>query len=157
MEVFDARAEDNVRRRGRKMVGLFGLLGLLLGPLVVVGATAAGAAGPGSVSGVSVSLSTNAAGATEVDYTVGFTTSATGALDPNTGTITLSTSGSTSFPSNCSYTVTDVTTGQSTTTCPTGSAGSTSRSPPGSPSTPATASRSQRSRSGTRRPPARRP
>ncbi len=124
MELFDVGSEVDVRRRGRKVVGLLGLLGLLLGPLVVVGATAAGAAGPGSVSGVSVSLSTNAVGATQVDYTVGFTTSATGALDPNTGTITLSTTGSTSFPSNCAYTVTDVTTSQSVTTCPTGSAGS---------------------------------
>ena len=60
-----------------------------------------------------------------MDYTAAFTTSATGALDSNNGTITLSTSGSTGFPSNCSYTVTDVTTGQSTETCPTSASGST--------------------------------
>jgi hypothetical protein len=84
------------------------------------------------VTGVSVSLSTKAAGATEVDYTMGFTTSSsTGALDANYGTITLSTSGSTLFPSNCSYTITDVSTSQSTTTCPNGTVGSSVTITPG--------------------------
>ncbi len=77
------------------------------------------------VSGVSVALTSNAAGASGVDYTVGFTTSATGALDPTNGTIIISTSGPTAFSSNCNYTLTDVTTNQSTTTCPTVVSGST--------------------------------
>ena len=59
-----------------------------------------------------------------MDYTAGFTTSSTGALDLNYGTITLSTSGSTDFADNCSYVLTDVTTNQSTTTCPDGVSGS---------------------------------
>jgi hypothetical protein len=72
------------------------------------------------VTGVSVSLSTTAAGASQVDYTAAFTTSpSTGALDLDNGTITLSTSGSTVFADSCSYTLDDVTSGQSTTTCPT--------------------------------------
>ncbi len=124
MKLFDARALDNVRRRGCRLLVSLGLVSVLAGAAVVVGAGAAGAAGPGSVSGVSVSLSTNAAGASQVDYTIGFTTSATGALS-NTGTITFATSGPTVFADNCSYTVTDVTTGASTNTCPTSVSGST--------------------------------
>jgi hypothetical protein len=97
----------------------------MAGSAALLVADPAGAQGPGSVSGVSVGLSTNAAGASEVDYTAAFTTSSTGALDPNSGTITLSTSGSTSFASDCSYTVTDVTTGKSgAQACPTASSSS---------------------------------
>jgi hypothetical protein len=127
MEPFDTRAVKNVRRPGRRLFGLFGVVAVLAGSIVALGAGAgtAGATQSGTLSGVSVTLSTNAAGATEVDYNAAFTASATGALDANTGTITLSTSGSTIFPSDCSYTVTDITTGQSTETCPSGSATST--------------------------------
>jgi hypothetical protein len=98
---------------------------LVAGSAALLGEDPAGAQGPGSVSGVSVVLSTNAAGASEVDYTAAFTTSSTGALDPSSGTITLSTSGTTSFASDCSYTVTDVTSGKSgVQACPTASASS---------------------------------
>ncbi len=54
-------------------------------------------------------LSTTTASA-KAKYTVAFTTSATGALDPNNGTITLVGPSGTVFPSNCTYAVTDVTT-----------------------------------------------
>ncbi len=125
MKVFDIESATHVPRRGRAVGVWSGLVGLLAGSAVLLGAGAAGAQGPGSLSGVSVGLSTNAAGATEVDYAAAFTTSSTGALDPSDGTITLSTSGSTSFASDCSYGVTDVTTGKSSPdACPTASASS---------------------------------
>jgi hypothetical protein len=119
MAFFDARTVDHVRGHGRRLIGALAVAVLLGGSGVVLGAGVAGAAGPGSVSGVSVSLSTTAAGATEVDYTAGFTTSSTGALTANTGTITISTSGPTEFVDSCNYTVTDTTTAASSTACPT--------------------------------------
>ncbi len=123
--MFDAHSATHARQRTRTVAVWFVLVALLAGSAVLLGAGAAGAQGPGSVSGVSVGLSTDAAGATEVDYAAVFTTSSTGALDPGDGTITLSTSGLTSFASDCSYTVTDVTTGKSAAeTCPTASSSS---------------------------------
>jgi hypothetical protein len=125
MKMFDACSSTHHRRKGRATAFWCGLVALIAGPAVLLGATSAGAQGPGSVSGVSVGLSSAAAGATEVDYTAAFTTSSTGALDSSNGTITLSTSGSTSFASDCSYTVTDVTTGKSGLgVCPTASSSS---------------------------------
>jgi hypothetical protein len=125
MKVFDAHAATYDRRRSRTITLWCGLVGLVAGSVLLLGAGAADAQGPGSVSGVSVGLSTTAAGATEVDYTAAFTTSSTGALGSSDGTITLSTSGSTSFAGDCSYTVSDVTTGKSSTdACPTSSGSS---------------------------------
>jgi hypothetical protein len=123
--MFDAHSASHVHRRIRTVAAWCGLVGLLSGSAALLGAGAAGAQEPGSVSGVSVGLSTTAAGATEVDYTAAFTTSSTGALDASSGTITLSTSGSTSFASDCAYTVTDITTGKSGVgACPTASSSS---------------------------------
>jgi hypothetical protein len=125
MNVFDALSATRTRRRSRPVAVWCGLVGLVAGSAALLAAGPAGAQGPGSVSGVSVNLSTSAAGATEVDYTAAFTTSSTGALDPNSGTITLSTSGTTSFATDCSFAVTDVTTGKSSPdACPTASASS---------------------------------
>ena len=67
----------------------------------------------GAISGLSLSQSTTALGATQVTYTVGFTTSATGALAAGTGTISVQAPPG-SFPSHpdCSsrLTVSDLTT-----------------------------------------------
>jgi hypothetical protein len=109
MPPFSARPVENVRRRIRRLVGSLGVVALLVSSAVVLDAGTADAAGPGSVSGVSVSLSTNAAGATEVDYSIGFTTSATGGLRRGTGTITISTSAPTVFRDGCDYLIFDVT------------------------------------------------
>ena len=66
----------------------------------------------GAISGLSLSQSTTALGATQVTYTVGFTTSATGALAAGTGTISVQAPAG-SFPSHpdCSsrLTVSDLT------------------------------------------------
>ena len=59
----------------------------------------------------SVTLSTTAAGATNVTYSTSFTTSATGRLAPYYSTITLAAPVGTIFGSNSSYTISDVTTG----------------------------------------------
>ncbi len=80
------------------------------GAALLVNADPAHAAG-GSVSSPSVTLSTSAADATNVTYTISFTTSPTGSLAPDTGTITLAAPGGTVFNSNDDYTVEDVTTG----------------------------------------------
>ncbi len=123
--MLDAHSTTHALQRTRAVTVWFVLVALLAGSAVLLGAGAAGAQGPGSVSGVSVGLSTDAAGATEVDYASVFTTSSTGALNPSDGTITLSTSGQTSFAPGCSYTVTDVTTDKSAPeTCPTASSSS---------------------------------
>ncbi len=119
MGFFDACTLHHVRGHGRRLIGALAVVALLGGSGVVLGAGVAAASGPGSVSGVSVSLSTSAAGATEVDYTAGFTTSSTGALTANTSTISISTSGPTEFVDSCNYTVTDTTTAASSTACPT--------------------------------------
>src|SRR5207302_1605907 len=59
----------------------------------------------------SVSLSSTAAGATHVTYTVAFTTSSTGALVPGYGTITLAAPAGTAFSTNGgNYLITDTTT-----------------------------------------------
>ena len=58
-----------------------------------------------------VTLSTTAAGATNVTYTASFTTSSTGALAPYYSTITLAAPAGTVFSSSGSYTIEDVTTG----------------------------------------------
>jgi hypothetical protein len=70
-----------------------------------------------AVSLVTVKLSVTTHGKAS-KYTVAFTTSATGALDPNNGTITFVGPSGTVFPGNCTYVVTDVTTGSSSTACP---------------------------------------
>ena len=58
----------------------------------------------GAVSGVAVQLSSSVAGATQVDYTVDFTTSATGQLADGNGTITFTAPPGTVFPSySCPY------------------------------------------------------
>jgi len=64
----------------------------------MVGALPAGAS---TVSGVAVSLSTPAAGAAHVGYTVDFTTSASGALADGTGTITFTGPVGTAFGGSC--------------------------------------------------------
>ncbi len=63
-----------------------------------------------AVSSPSVTLSTTAAGATDVTYTTSFTTSSTGALAPYYSTITLAAPAGTVFSSNSSYTIEDITT-----------------------------------------------
>ena len=64
-----------------------------------------------AVASPSVTLSTTAAGATNVTYSTSFTTSATGRLAPYYSTITLSAPTGTVFGSTSSYTIADVTTG----------------------------------------------
>ena len=64
-----------------------------------------------AVTAPSVTLSTTAAGATNVTYATSFTTSSTGALAPYYSTITLAAPAGTVFNSNSSYTIEDVTTG----------------------------------------------
>jgi beta-lactam-binding protein with PASTA domain len=85
---------------------------------------------PGSVATPSASLSSTAAAATAVDYTVGFTTSATGAI-PAGGTITLVGPAGTLWPThnNCAYTLTDATTSSGSFAC----ASNTSYGEPGLP------------------------
>ena len=73
-----------------------------------------------ALSGVSVVVSTPAAGATHVDYTIGFTTSATGALASNYGTITFTGPVGTAFSSSC---VPFATPNESTQWCPTSGTG----------------------------------
>ncbi len=63
-----------------------------------------------SVTSPSVSLSSTAAGATDVDYTVGFTTSATTGAIPAGGTISLVAPQGTSWPGGNDYAITDSTT-----------------------------------------------
>ena len=63
-----------------------------------------------AVASPSVTLSTTAAGATNVTYTTDFTTSSTGALAADYSTITLAAPAGTVFNSNSSYTIQDVTT-----------------------------------------------
>ena len=58
-----------------------------------------------------LTLSTTAAGATNVTYTTSFTTSSTGRLAPYYSTITLAAPALTVLSSSSSYTVEDVTTG----------------------------------------------
>ena len=58
-----------------------------------------------------VTLSTTAAGATNVTYDVRFTTSSTGALAPYYSTITLAAPAGTVFSSSDTYTIEDLTTG----------------------------------------------
>ena len=58
-----------------------------------------------------VTLSTTAAGATNVTYNVRFTTSSTGALAPYYSTITLAAPAGTNFGSSTNYTIEDITTG----------------------------------------------
>ena len=62
------------------------------------------------MSAPSITVSTTAAGATNVTYTISFTTSPTGSLAPNSGTITLAAPGGTVFSSNGNYAIEDVTT-----------------------------------------------
>jgi hypothetical protein len=62
-----------------------------------------------SVTQPSVTLSSSAAGATAVDYTVGFTTSANGAI-PAGGTITVVGPPGMVWPNSCSYALSDLTT-----------------------------------------------
>ena len=57
-----------------------------------------------------VTLSTTAAGATDATYTASFTTSSTGALAADAGTITLAAPVGTIFSSNSAYTIADLTT-----------------------------------------------
>ena len=64
-----------------------------------------------AVASPSVNLSTTAAGATNVNYNVRFTTSSTGSLAPYYSTITLAAPAGTDFSSSSSYTIEDVTTG----------------------------------------------
>ncbi len=64
-----------------------------------------------AVTSAQVTLSTSAAGATNVTYTTSFTTSSTGALAPYYSTITLAAPAGTVFTSDSSYTVEDLTTG----------------------------------------------
>ena len=64
-----------------------------------------------AVTSPSVTLTTKAAGATNVTYNVRFTTSSTGALAPYYSTITLAAPAGTVFSSNGSYAIEDVTTG----------------------------------------------
>ncbi len=64
-----------------------------------------------SVASPSVTLSTTAAGATNVTYTVSFATSSSGALAAGSGTISLAAAPGTVFSSGGSYTIEDVTTG----------------------------------------------
>ncbi len=66
-----------------------------------------------SVSSPTVTLSTTAAGATNVNYNVRFTTSSTGSLAPYYSTITLAAPAGTNFGTSTSYTIEDVTTGTS--------------------------------------------
>src|SRR5919198_925984 len=66
-----------------------------------------------SVGLASVHLSSTAAGATRVHYTVGFRTSGSGALTANTSTIDLQAPAGTAFPSGATdYTIIDLTTGE---------------------------------------------
>jgi hypothetical protein len=62
----------------------------------------------GAISGLSVSVTPNIAGAAGTTYTVGFNTSATGALVAGAGTITVTAAPGTKLP-NCAL-VTDLTT-----------------------------------------------
>ena len=64
---------------------------------------------PTSVTQPSVTLSSSVAGATAVNYTVGFTTSATGAI-PAGGDITVIGPPGTVWPNSCSYVLSDATT-----------------------------------------------
>ncbi len=77
----------------------------VMGLLPLLGATAAGAAT--AVSSPTISLSSYGAGATSVMYTLGFTTSSTGALTAGSGTITLNLPTGTTLPaaSSNAYTV----------------------------------------------------
>jgi hypothetical protein len=69
----------------------------------------------GAISGLSVSVTPNIAGAAGTTYTVGFNTSATGALVAGAGTITVTAAPGTKLP-NCAL-VTDLTTNQDDESC----------------------------------------
>jgi hypothetical protein len=108
-------------RKLRRTIGFTTLTLALLGLLVSVAAPA-GASGvtraarsglpAGSVVGTSVSLSTTAAGAAKVVYTVGFTTSSGGSLASGSGTVTLAAPAGTVFDSDLAqYQFHDVTSG----------------------------------------------
>jgi hypothetical protein len=69
----------------------------------------------GAISGLSVSVTPNVAGASGTSYTIGFNTSATGALVAGAGTITVTAAPGTKLP-NCAL-VTDLTTNQDDESC----------------------------------------
>ncbi len=69
----------------------------------------------GAISGLSVSVTPNVAGASGTSYTIGFRTSATGALAAGGGTITVTAAPGTKLP-NCAL-VTDLTTNQDDESC----------------------------------------
>src|SRR5205807_4182126 len=87
--------------------------------MALIGFTAAPAAAVGSVGSVSLALSSRAAGATQVTWSVHFKTTSTGALAANSGTITVAGgSGVVVSTVSCDYRITDLTSG-STASCPT--------------------------------------
>ena len=90
---------------GRAFTRVAASVAIILAALMSFGAALLVTAGArsrvgGSVTAPSVTLSTTAAGATNVTYTTSFTTSSTGSLAPDSGTITLAAAAGTIFSSN---------------------------------------------------------
>ncbi len=104
----------------KRVIGaiVFGVA-VLAAQTAAIGAPAVDAGPIAPVTGLSLRLSTSAASASEVSYTIDFTTSATGALAANSGTINVEAPTGTFPPAPAcanAITVTDVTTGSSNTT-----------------------------------------
>ena len=104
-------------RLARRALPIFLVITIVTGQLVALAPPALGAGAP--VAGLSLSLSTDASAASQVTYTIDFTTSVKGALAANTGTISVQApAGTFPAPPLCSGTisVSDLTTHVSDTT-----------------------------------------